>query len=104
MFSPGATELIVIGVIILLIFGAKRLPEIGKGLGGAVREFRGIKKELNGEEEIKRVAEKDEGSEEKDKPPTLEGKIAKKALERVPGVKRAMYIKDKVTKVKEVIK
>ena len=104
MFSPGATELIVIGVIILLIFGAKRLPEIGKGLGGAIREFRDIKKELKGEEETKRVEGKDERSEGKDKPPTLEAKIAKKALEQVPGVKRAMYIKDKVTKVKEVIK
>ena len=45
MFGLGTTELIVIGVIIFLIFGAKRIPEIGKGLGGAIREFRNIKKE-----------------------------------------------------------
>ena len=44
MFGLGTTELIVIGGIIFLIFGAKRLPEIGKGLGGALREFRKIKK------------------------------------------------------------
>ncbi|MBW1942437.1 MAG: twin-arginine translocase TatA/TatE family subunit [Deltaproteobacteria bacterium] len=34
MFGLGTTELIVIGVIVFLIFGAKRIPEIGKGLGG----------------------------------------------------------------------
>jgi sec-independent protein translocase protein TatA len=33
MFGLGLPEMIVIGIIILLIFGAKRLPEIGKGLG-----------------------------------------------------------------------
>ena len=46
MFGLGTTELIVIGVIVFLIFGAKRIPEIGKGLGGAVREFRQIKKDV----------------------------------------------------------
>ncbi|GAG55688.1 unnamed protein product, partial [marine sediment metagenome] len=40
MFMPGATELLIIGGIVLLIFGAKRLPEIGKGIGGAIKEFR----------------------------------------------------------------
>jgi len=39
MFGLGATELIIIGGIVLLIFGAKRLPEIGKGIGGAIKEF-----------------------------------------------------------------
>ena len=40
MFGLGTTELLIIAVIIFLIFGAKRLPEIGKGIGGAIREFR----------------------------------------------------------------
>ena len=35
----GWGELIVILAIVLLIFGARRLPEIGKSLGEAVREF-----------------------------------------------------------------
>ena len=38
MFGLGPTELIIIAVIVLLIFGAKRIPEIGKGLGGAIKE------------------------------------------------------------------
>ena len=46
MFGLGPTELIIIAVIVLLIFGAKRLPEIGKGIGGAIREFREVKKEI----------------------------------------------------------
>ncbi len=33
-------ELIIILVIILLLFGAKRIPELAKGLGSGVREFR----------------------------------------------------------------
>ena len=33
-------QLLILLVIILLIFGAKRLPEIGRGLGSSVREFR----------------------------------------------------------------
>jgi sec-independent protein translocase protein TatA len=43
----------VVGVILFLLFGAKRLPEIGKGLGGAIREFKKVKKDLSlkGEED-----------------------------------------------------
>lgn len=44
----GFTELLVILLIAFFIFGAKRLPELGAGLGKAIRSFnRGIK----GEEE-----------------------------------------------------
>ena len=46
MFGLGTPELIVIGVIVFLIFGAKRIPEIGKGLGGAIKEFRDARKDL----------------------------------------------------------
>jgi len=41
MFGLGPTELIIVGIIIVFIFGAKRLPEIGKGLGGALKELQG---------------------------------------------------------------
>ncbi len=41
---PGLTELIIILVIVILIFGATRLPQIGEGLGKGIRNFRiGIK-------------------------------------------------------------
>lgn len=40
MFGIGMQELLVILVLVLIIFGAKRLPEIGGGLGRAIRNFR----------------------------------------------------------------
>ncbi len=46
----GSSELILIFVILLLLFGSKRLSELGKGLGEVVREFR---KSLSEENEKK---------------------------------------------------
>ena len=40
MFGLGITELLVILVILLVVFGAGRLPEIGSGLGKAIRGFK----------------------------------------------------------------
>ena len=40
MWSPGPTELIIILVIVLIIFGAGRLPGIGKALGRGIKEFK----------------------------------------------------------------
>jgi sec-independent protein translocase protein TatA len=40
MFGIGMPELIIILVIVLLIFGAGKLPEIGSGMGKAIRNFR----------------------------------------------------------------
>jgi sec-independent protein translocase protein TatA len=97
MFGLGTTELIIIGVIIFLIFGAKRIPDIGKGLGGALREFRQIKKEVSPKE-----TEKNAKDAEKD-PPALENKFAEKIVEQIPAVKKAMDVKKKVDKVKKII-
>ncbi len=40
MFGIGMQELLIILVLILVVFGAKRLPEIGGGLGRAIRNFK----------------------------------------------------------------
>ena len=40
MFSPGLSELIIILIIVLIIFGARKLPEIGNGLGKGIRDFK----------------------------------------------------------------
>ena len=41
----GIPELLIILVIIILIFGANRLPEIGKGIGKGIRNFKDANKE-----------------------------------------------------------
>jgi sec-independent protein translocase protein TatA len=52
--SFGGTELIIALVIILLLFGAKRIPELARGLGSGVREFRkGSRGDYEVEEENK---------------------------------------------------
>ena len=40
MFGLGITELLVLMIIVLIVFGASRLPEIGSGLGKAIRGFK----------------------------------------------------------------
>jgi sec-independent protein translocase protein TatA len=45
MGSIGFPELIVILVIIILIFGANRLPEIGRGIGKGIRNFKDATRE-----------------------------------------------------------
>ena len=55
----GGTELIIVLVIILLLFGAKRIPELARGLGNGIREF---KKGTRGEtdDELREEKKKDE--------------------------------------------
>ena len=52
MFHPGFSELTIIIVIVFVIFGAGKLPQLGEGLGKGIRNFRlGIKespKEIKG--------------------------------------------------------
>ncbi len=45
----GAGEIIFILLIVLLVFGARRLPEIGQSLGKGIREFRKSMSEISGE-------------------------------------------------------
>ena len=40
MFGFGMPELILIGVVVLLVFGPGKLPQIGAALGGAIKSFR----------------------------------------------------------------
>ena len=51
----GMGEMIVIFLVVLLLFGAKRLPEIGSSLGKGIREFKGSIREI--EKEVKKVDE-----------------------------------------------
>ena len=40
MSMPGPLEIVVILIVVLLLFGAKRLPEIGRALGEGIKEFK----------------------------------------------------------------
>lgn len=57
MFRMGMPELIIILVIIVIIFGAGKLPELGAGLGKGLKNFKKATKE--GEDQ-KKVEDKDE--------------------------------------------
>lgn len=57
MFGFGMPELIIILVIVMVVFGAGRLPEIGNALGKSIRNF---KKASEGKDEIELNPRKDE--------------------------------------------
>ncbi|SMP45562.1 sec-independent protein translocase protein TatA [Desulfonatronum zhilinae] len=63
MFGIGMTELIVVLVIILIIFGANKLPEIGSGMGRAIKNF---KKATTEPEEIEVSVKQKETTESKE--------------------------------------
>ncbi len=45
MFGLGAGELLLIGMIAVLFFGPKKIPELAKGLGQSIKEFKKAKDE-----------------------------------------------------------
>ena len=50
MFSmPGGFEWIIIGLVVVLLFGAKKIPDLAKGLGRGIREFKDAQKEITDE-------------------------------------------------------
>lgn len=65
MFGIGTTELLVILFIILLVFGSKKLPELARGLGRGINEFKRASQEIQSELDVN--AALDPKSKEKDK-------------------------------------
>ncbi|MGQ9508802.1 MAG: twin-arginine translocase TatA/TatE family subunit [Thermodesulfobacteriota bacterium] len=91
MFGLGWPEILIIFFILFLLFGVKKLPEIGEGLGKTIRELRRLRE--SGKEERKG------GQEEEDLISNL-----KKEVAEIPGLKEAKEIKETVKQVKKVTK
>jgi sec-independent protein translocase protein TatA len=58
MPSLGVPELVIVFLIIIVLFGASRIPHIGKGLGEGIRNFKKGLKGVDGEDEPEQIPEK----------------------------------------------
>ncbi len=56
----GTTELIIIAVIILLLFGGRKIPELMKGLGGGIKEFKKASKDESSQGKEENIDDKEE--------------------------------------------
>lgn len=65
MFGLGTTELIIILVLVMIIFGAGKLPQVGGALGKGLRNFKDGVKEGNEEKDEKEADKIDDNSQEK---------------------------------------
>jgi len=62
--SIGMPELLIILLVVLLLFGAKRLPELAKGLGKGIREFKDATKHVENEfKELDNIEDEKKGKE-----------------------------------------
>ena len=93
MFGLGLPEILVILVIFLFLFGAKKLPQMGEGLGKTLRELRKIR------DGKKTEKEKEKGNQKGNLVSDL-----KKEVEEIPGLKEAREIKEAADKLKNITK
>jgi sec-independent protein translocase protein TatA len=64
LFAP--THLIWILLIVILLFGAKKIPDLAKGIGEGIKEFKKASKDVEKEVEAPKIAEKKPDSEKKE--------------------------------------
>ena len=61
MMGMGTLEILLIGVVLVLFFGAKKLPDIARGLGSGIRNFKGELKSEKSEEQDRTLPPEDPG-------------------------------------------
>jgi sec-independent protein translocase protein TatA len=93
MFGLGFQEILLILVILFLLFGAKKLPEIGRGLGETMKE-------------IGRIRNDRKAGKEKEKEDQKRNVISdiKKEVEEIPGLKEVKEVKEVADKIKSITK
>ena len=60
MWTPGPMELVLVFLVVLIIFGAGKLPEVGKALGKGIKEFKAAREAPPDDETAKPSGEKGE--------------------------------------------
>ncbi|MCJ7763576.1 MAG: twin-arginine translocase TatA/TatE family subunit [Dehalococcoidales bacterium] len=88
MIRPGPLEIGLILVIILIVFGVGKLPQVGAAFGKSIRAF---KKGQTGEEEEEEAKAKDKAKKKK----TRKKKAVKKVAEEAPATKAEEKIEEK---------
>lgn len=54
MFGLGTKELIIIAIVLVLLFGSKKIPELAKSIVDAVRHLKGVFKDVDATEELQK--------------------------------------------------
>ena len=93
MFGLGFQEFLIIFLILLVLFGAKRFPEIGTGLGRTVKEIRKIRGDRRADKEKK----------QQDQKGNIVSEI-KQEINDLPGLKEAREVKETADAIKNVTK
>lgn len=99
MYGIGLPEILIIAGIAVLLFGAKKLPEVGKGLGKGIKEFKKAIGELKGGEESQ---PREEESEKKDPGKGQGSPDLRRHIEGATGIEEVKKIKDELSDLKDL--
>lgn len=101
VFGLGPSELLVILIIVILIYGGKRIPEIGQGLGKSIREFKKAKNEYEEQDVVEKWVDETDKGEAKNATGALGNIGVSEKSDGVAGERSSSdMIKEKVERIK----